>query len=126
MFEFLPSGWSVDVDGCKLIGSAQRRTTWGFLQHGSIRLSDDSGWYRVVLGQEPPPRPSLPHLDPDDVSRAIVAAFQRASGGAMRLAELTPREAQLAEERTRVRCRDPLCAQPLASSRFPGGADRLP
>ncbi len=33
---------------------AQRRTRWGLLQHGSIRLGDDAAWYRALLGSEPP------------------------------------------------------------------------
>lgn len=117
------TGFEVEIAGRKLIGSAQRRTPWGFLQHGSIRLCDDGALYRELLAGEPP----MPAVDlPASTARAaIVAAFERALGAALEPAE--PSEAEQRECAARVRARqtDRLCVPALVSSRFRPAADRL-
>ena len=107
----------------KLVGSAQRRTPWGFLQHGSIRLADDSALYRDVLGAEP----SLPCVDISATlaRRAIVDAFERALGAPLEVSELSRDERRERDLRIAARARDPLLAPPFASSRFRPSADRL-
>jgi len=117
------TGFEVELDGRKLVGSAQRRTPWGFLQHGSIRLSDDGALYRDVLGEEPP----LPAVDiPADLARsAIIAAFERALGRELAPAPLCAAEREQCLSRVAARARDRLCVPPLVSSRFPRFADRL-
>ena len=42
------TGLEIELERVKLVGSAQRRTRWGFLQHGSIRLADDSALYEAL------------------------------------------------------------------------------
>jgi lipoate-protein ligase A len=117
------TGFEVEVDGRKLVGSAQRRTPWAFLQHGSIRLSDDRFLYRDVLGQDPP----LPAVDvPAEIaSRAITEAFERALGEPLGVSRPSAAERRETARRVAARARDPLLAPPLASSRFRPSADRL-
>lgn len=40
----------ISVNGLKLIGSAQRRYSWGFLQQGSVVLNKDSGLTDSIFG----------------------------------------------------------------------------
>jgi lipoate-protein ligase A len=117
------TGFEVEIDGRKLVGSAQRRAPWGFLQHGSIRLSDDAALYRQILGEEPAP-PGV-HLPAESARRAIVAAFEQALGGALEPSGLGREELRERAQREAARAREPLCAPPLASSRFRPSADRL-
>jgi lipoate-protein ligase A len=117
------TGFEVEVDGRKLVGSAQRRTPWAFLQHGSIRLSDDRALYRDVFGEAP----ALPSVDISAAraSRAIVAAFERVLGEPLEVSDPIPAERRETQLRVAARARDPLLAPPLASSRFRPFADRL-
>jgi len=117
------TGFEVEVEGRKLVGSAQRRTPWGFLQHGSIRLSDDGALYRQILGEEPP----LPvvNLPVERARRAIVGAFEAALGAPLEPSELATEEHRECTWREAARAREPLLAPPLASSRFRPSADRL-
>ena len=117
------TGFEVEIAGRKLVGSAQRRVPWGFLQHGSIRLADDGRLYRDVLGVEPP----LPGVDVSATlaTRAIVAAFERALDGPLERSELNREESRERDLRIAARARDPLLAPPFASSRFRPSADRL-
>jgi lipoate-protein ligase A len=117
------TGYEVELAGRKLVGSAQRRTPWGFLQHGSIRLADDGPLYRELLGLEPP----LPAADicATLARRSIVRAFERALGERLERSELEPAEVQERMRRTAARAREPLLAPPLVSSRFRPSADRL-
>jgi lipoate-protein ligase A len=117
------TGFEVELDGRKLVGSAQRRTPWGFLQHGSIRLTDDRALYRDVLG-EAPPRPAV-DIPAALASRAIVAAFERALGQPLERAGLSLAEREECAARLAARARDRLSVPPLVSSRFRPPADRL-
>ena len=43
-----PARDEIEIDGRKIVGSAQKRVAGGFLQHGSIPLQDDEGFLRRV------------------------------------------------------------------------------
>ncbi len=118
------TGFEVELDGRKLIGSAQRRTPFGLLQHGSIRIADDSALYRALTGFEPGPAPA-PGIDADDLREAIVSSFEAALGVRLEPAGLSPAERVRAEARMSQRVRDPLCAPALSLRRFPEAADRV-
>jgi lipoate-protein ligase A len=116
------TGFEVELAGRKLVGSAQRRTSRAFLQHGSIRLADDGALYRELLDLDPP----LPAADvsAQRARGAIVEAFERALGEPLEPSELDSGERAEQLRRTRLRARDPLLAPPLVSSRFLPSADR--
>lgn len=44
------SAYDIVYAGRKVVGSAQRRTAQGFLQHGFILLDEEFGWVRELLG----------------------------------------------------------------------------
>jgi lipoate-protein ligase A len=44
------NAYDIVYAGRKVVGSAQRRTAQGFLQHGFILLDEDFGWVRGLLG----------------------------------------------------------------------------
>ncbi len=44
------NAYDIVYAGRKVVGSAQRRTSRGFLQHGFILLDEDFGWVRRLLG----------------------------------------------------------------------------
>ena len=117
------TGYEVELDGEKLVGSAQRRLRRAFLQHGSIRLADDTVLYRAIAGEAPPaPRP--PGIGPESLRAALAASFAEALGHPLALAELSAREHSLARERAAVRRDSPLAAPPLAPKSRPERADR--
>jgi len=110
------TGFEVELDGEKLVGSAQRRTRHGFLQHGSIRIADDSALYRALTGDSPagPKPPALPIRTLKD---ALVASFREALGGALEPARLSAPEQRCALERTALRRQSRLLAPALAFRR---------
>jgi lipoate-protein ligase A len=112
------TGFEVEVDGNKLIGSAQRRTPWGFLQHGSIRLADDSALYAAVLDATPPPFAAT-GVSAREVGSAVAASFARSVGGALDESQLSPAEHQRAQERTRIRASDPLAVPAVCLKSLP-------
>lgn len=117
------TGYEVELDGEKLVGSAQRRGGRAFLQHGSIRLADDTVFYRALVGEAPrAPKPA--GLDPETLRVALAASFAEALGGPLRLAELSTRERELAECRRDARRHSPLLAPPLVLRRSRPPADR--
>ncbi len=118
------TGFEVELDGRKLIGSAQRRTPHGFLQHGSIRIADDSALYRALTGSTPAPAPP-PGLDADVLCQALVQSFAAAFGGPLEPAELSPAERARAEARMAQRRLDRLEAPALSLRRFPRAADTV-
>ncbi|MBM4334620.1 MAG: lipoate--protein ligase family protein [Deltaproteobacteria bacterium] len=118
------TGYEVELDGRKLIGSAQRRTPFGLLQHGSIRICDDSALYRAVTGSEPAPVPR-PGIDAAALRRAITDSFEAALGARLEPASLSPAERVRAEARMAQRWSDPLRAPALSLRRFPEAADRI-
>ncbi len=118
------TGNEIDLDAAKLVGSAQRRTAWALLQHGSIRLSDDRDLYRQLTGSEPGSPPDLPEVDGERVAAGIVGAFESATGGPV--PERALRSAELERARWRAACR---VAAPLtlpSLSRSVTCADTLP
>ena len=120
------TGYEIELAGRKLIGSAQRRTARGLLQHGSIRLSDDGDVYREILRIEPPARPVLPPLKSEEIAGAIVDRWQRETHTGQSCDRLTAAERESALKREAIRAGNVLCVPPVASSRFPQSADRLP
>ncbi len=118
------TGFEVELDGQKLIGSAQRRSAHGFLQHGSIRVSDDTALYRALVGGSPAPPPPA-GLDAETLSEALVASFEAALGRGLEPAELSHSERERAEARRAERRLDPLAAPGLSLRRFVAAADRV-
>jgi len=120
------TGTEIELATAKLVGSAQRRTPWGFLQHGSLRLADDSELHRTLFGSSPPlpllsTRPSA-----DEVIGALTRAFERALGRTprpTRLSDAEDRESQLRQQR---RGEDPLGVPQLSLRREGDHADSLP
>jgi len=119
------TGYEVELDGEKLVGSAQRRTRRAFLQHGSIRLADDTALYRVLTGTAPP-GPKPPALEPSEVAAALVESFAAALPAGLEVAELSPAEHACARARTAERARAALELPALALSREGQFADRQP
>jgi lipoate-protein ligase A len=125
------TGFEIELAGRKLVGSAQRRTPWGFLQHGSLRLRDDSALYAKLLapgGCGPsmprPPRVSgLPALETKCVMDAIERSFADRLDGALVSAPLSEAERHLARSHASLRASDDLARLPLASSGPPLYAD---
>jgi lipoate-protein ligase A len=109
------TGLEIELEGRKLVGSAQRRTRLGFLQHGSIRLSDDRVLNRALFGQElPAPPASLAGLCPASVAAAIERAFCEALPEPVRRGAMSPEELAIARERAAARAADPLWARGMA------------
>jgi len=119
------TGYEVELDGEKLVGSAQRRTRRAFLQHGSIRLCDDAALYRALTGSAPPAG-KPPGLAREAVESALVESFAAALPAGLEPAELSSAEHACARERTALRERSRLAAPPLALSREAEFADRHP
>jgi lipoate-protein ligase A len=118
------TGFEVELEGRKLIGSAQRRTAQGFLQHGSIRIADDTALYRALTGAAPAPPPP-PGLDAQVLRDALVRSFATALDGRLEPAVLSPAERARAEARMAQRRLDRLAAPPLSLRRFLRAADRV-
>ncbi|MFI5314944.1 MAG: biotin/lipoate A/B protein ligase family protein [Myxococcota bacterium] len=116
------TGYEVELDGEKLVGSAQRRTRRAFLQHGSIRISDDAALYRALTGAAPP-GPKPPPIGLDALRAALVASFSSELAGGLELAELSAAEHAWVEERCAARRRSGLLAPPLAFRRRSDLAD---
>jgi len=118
------TGNEIELEGRKLIGSAQRRTSLGFLQHGSIRIADDTALYRALTGSSPAPPPP-PGLDAAVLRDALVRSFEAALGAPLEPAVLSPAEHARAEARMAQRRFDRLAAPPLSLRRFLAAADRV-
>ncbi|MEX2209091.1 MAG: hypothetical protein WEF50_22975 [Myxococcota bacterium] len=118
------TGFEVELEGRKLIGSAQRRTALGILQHGSIRIADDTALYRALTGDSPAPPPP-PGLDPKVLRDALVRSFDTALGAPLEPAVLSPAERVRAEARMAQRRLDRLSAPALSLRRFVAAADRV-
>jgi lipoate-protein ligase A len=120
------TGMEISVGARKLVGSAQRRGSHGWLQHGSIRLCDDSKLYETLGIPSPGSPPGPLSRDRDDLARSLIAAFEAALDRPLAPVSLSDSERNLARERQRVRWADPLVTPPLSSRRPAGCADRLP
>ena len=118
------TGYEVELEGRKLIGSAQRRTLLGLLQHGSIRLADDTALYRALTGSAPA-LPPPPGIDAGVLREALVRCFEAALGARLEPAVLSPAERARAESRMAQRRLDRLAAPPLSLRRFVAAADRV-
>jgi len=119
------TGQEIALDGRKLVGSAQRRVSWGLLQHGSVRIADDRALYQSLLGQSPGP-PAALRATHAELEHALIRAFERASGRPLEAGTLDASEDSLARSRTAARVRAPLDTPSLFSRRAVACADRLP
>jgi len=117
------TGYEIELDGEKLVGSAQRRTRRAFLQHGSIRISDDAALYRALTGDSLV-GPKAPALAPDALRAGLIASFSAALAGGLELAELSTVEHECAEQRRAARRQSRLLAPALAFRRRSELADR--
>ena len=100
--------YEIEVGGRKLVGSAQRRRTGGFLQHGSVLLGVDALRVRRIFPEADPlggmttieaglgRRPSF-----DEVASALVDGFIEAHGLSLVPGGLTDSEARAAERLAR-------------------------
>ena len=116
-------GLEIELHGRKLVGSAQRRTPEGFLQHGSIRLVDDSTWYEALFAAEIAPPPPLSGAPPKDLVPRLVEAFSDVLEGRLVTGALTCDERETAWRRQEQRRLSPLYAPALSSSSPPRVAD---
>jgi lipoate-protein ligase A len=116
------TGYEIELEGEKLVGSAQRRTRRAFLQHGSIRISDDAALYRALTGDSLR-RPKAPELAPEALRAALVASFASCVEGGLELAQLSAAEHEIAEERRAARRHSRLLAPPLSFRRTSELAD---
>ncbi len=107
------TGLEIELNRAKLVGSAQRRTRWGLLQHGSIRLSDDSALYESLLGESLAWSHGLARLIPAEVQDALCGAFRDALGGRLELGSLAEPELDVARQRYATRRRDCLAVPSL-------------
>ena len=108
------TGAEIEVNGVKRIGNAHRRCRWGFLQHGSIRLRDDSDQYRA-LGLDAPAWPAAERAWTGSVvADAVVKAFEAATGRSLDASNLTRHERQRATLRSQQRTRSSLISPQLA------------
>jgi lipoate-protein ligase A len=114
-------GVEIELQGRKLVGSAQRRTPEGFLQHGSIRLGDDSSWYEALFSERTPP--PLAGAPPKELVPKLAEAFSDALQGRLAPGGLTPDECEAASTRQEQRRLSPLYAPALFSSTPPRVAD---
>ena len=119
------TGSEIESSGAKLVGSAQRRTRWGLLQHGSLRVRDDTALYERLFGSNPGPAAHA-GCSHEALERALAAAFGRALDGRLEPSALRDGERRLALERQQSRARDPLVVPPLSSRSPVFSADRLP
>jgi lipoate-protein ligase A len=91
-----PAPDELSVGGCKLVGSAQRRSAGGVLQHGSLRLAPDPPGARAAAGLAGDAATSLAELGfalgAERVREALVAAFARVLDLRFETASLGERE----------------------------------
>lgn len=118
------TGTEIDSAGAKLVGSAQRRTRWGFLQHGSIRLADDSALCSTLFGEDAVPAPAPLAVSPARLCESLQAALSVRVEGALDPSELDAGERQCACMRSAARTRDPLALPHLSLRTTPLVADR--
>ncbi len=120
------TGSEIESGGAKLVGSAQRRTAWGFLQHGSIRISDDRALYQSMLGSSPGVAPEGLACSREDLRAALIGAFRETLAGRLEPGVLSDNERALANKRQAARGLDSLLVPGLFSRRSAAFADRLP
>ena len=110
------------------MGSAQRRTRRGFLQHGSIRIRDDGHWYERILETKlPPPPPALQECSPERVARVLERAFEDRLARPLVRAPLGADESRIADRLESLRASDALARPaPLLSRTHPSPQVRVP
>ncbi|MBI5287034.1 MAG: lipoate--protein ligase family protein, partial [Deltaproteobacteria bacterium] len=99
-----PSRFEVVVEGKKLIGSAQKRSSNAFLQHGSILFDVDVDKFNRVFEEGPASGVTWIYnynreIELDWFRRIIVREIERGLGIRLRRGELTPIEVLRKEER---------------------------
>jgi lipoate-protein ligase A len=98
-----PAGHELCAGGRKLVGSAQRRSGGGILQHGSIRLAPDPEAARRATGLGGEAATSLAELgvvcDAGRVGAALAEALAERLGAALEPDSLDPVERRLASVR---------------------------
>jgi lipoate-protein ligase A len=93
--------YEIEIDGRKLVGSAQRRRGRCFLQHGSVLLGADEPRLRALFPTTPDPMSSLTTLEAalgrrptfEDVAGALESAFEAEHGLVLRPGGLSDDEA---------------------------------
>ncbi len=101
--------YEIEVGGKKLIGSAQRRRSAGFLQHGSVMLGADAERLRVLFPGEGDPLAGMTTIeqaigrrpDFDETAAALTEGFTSAHGIELRPDGLTEREERLVDRLVR-------------------------
>lgn len=89
--------YEIEVDGRKLVGSAQRRQGACFLQHGAVLLGVDAPRLRALFPTTPDPLGTMTTLEAalgrrpafDDVAEALARAFEEEHGLALKPGGLT-------------------------------------
>jgi lipoate-protein ligase A len=97
--------YEIEVGGKKLVGSAQRRQSGGFLQHGSLLLGADRERLRQIFLREGDPLSGMTTLEDalgrrpafDEVVQALTAGFRETHGLELLPGGLTQAEATLVE-----------------------------
>jgi lipoate-protein ligase A len=92
--------YEIELDGRKLVGSAQRRRGRCFLQHGSVLLGVDEPRLRALFPTTANPLASMATLEStlgrrpsfDDVAAALTAAFEAEHGLTLRPGGLSEEE----------------------------------
>jgi len=116
----------VEVDGKKLVGSAQRRQGGAFLQHGSILLGADVGRVRLLFPGEGDPLAGMTTLEAvlgrrpafQEVGEALTEGFREAHGLALAPGHFTPEEVALMERLVREKYATEIWTR---ASRLPAG-----
>jgi lipoyl(octanoyl) transferase len=107
--------FEIEVDGRKLVGSAQRRQGDSFLQHGAVLLGVDAARVRALFPTTRDPLASLTTLEAalgrrptfDEVAEALAGAFEREHGLELRPGGLSDVETARVESLVRDRYASP-------------------
>jgi len=100
--------YELEVDGRKLVGSAQRRQGAGFLQHGSVMLGAAPERLRQVFPRERDPLAGMTTLEAvlgrrpsfDETAEALAEGFRAAHGIELRPGGLSEQESKLLDSLT--------------------------
>ncbi len=103
--------YEIEVDGRKLVGSAQRRQGACFLQHGAVLLGVDALRLRAVFPTTRDPLATMTTLEAtlghrpkfDDVAAALTGAFEAEHGLILAPGGLTPEEMARVDDLVRER-----------------------
>jgi lipoate-protein ligase A len=126
----------IEVEGKKLVGSAQRRQGGGFLQHGSVLLAADAARLRLLFPEEGDPLEGMTTLEEalgrrpafDEVVEALTEGFRQPHGLALAPGGLTATEERLMDRLAREKYATDSWtlsgltvpeARPVASARIP-------